>query len=123
MSASDTESVSVRLLPEPMPETRHFWQGTRLGELRLQHCDDCAQVYFPPRPFCPACSSRAVPVFAASGRGTLYSYIINHLPAPGFDAPFAIAVVQLEEGPRMMSNILDCEPTPEALPAHRRRWS
>ena len=52
----------------------------------------------------------------ASGRGTLHSYIINHLPSPGFDdGPFAIAVVELEEGPRLMSNILECEQTPEAL--------
>ena len=53
----------------------------------------------------------------ASGRGTLYSYVINHRAAPGFadDAPYAIAVVQLEEGPRMMSNILGLPATPEAL--------
>lgn len=52
----------------------------------------------------------------ASGRATLYSYVINHLPTPGFgDGPFAIAVVQLEEGPRMMCNIVECAQTPEAL--------
>jgi uncharacterized OB-fold protein len=52
-----------------------------------------------------------------SGRGTLYTYVINHRPAPGFedDAPYAIAVVQLDEGPRMMSNIVDVENTPENL--------
>ena len=50
-----------------------------------------------------------------SGRGTLYSYIISHMPTPGFEPPFAIAVVQLEEGPRLMANIVDCAQTPEAL--------
>ncbi|MBT6277274.1 MAG: Zn-ribbon domain-containing OB-fold protein [Chromatiales bacterium] len=106
---------SGRPLPVPTPETQHFWDGTKEGELRLQRCDDCEHNYFPPRPFCPACGSRSVSVFAASGKGTLYSYIINHLPTPGFEPPFAVAVVELAEGPRMMSNILECEQTPEAL--------
>jgi uncharacterized OB-fold protein len=55
-------------------------------------------------------------VFAASGNATLYSYVIHHRPAPGFTPPYAIAVVELAEGPRMMSNIVACEQTPEALP-------
>ncbi len=106
---------SQRPLPKPTPETEHFWEGTRLGELRLQRCDDCAEVYFPPRPFCPACSSRAVSVFVASGRGTLDSYVINERPHPAFDGPYSIALVRLEEGPRLMSNVVGCPQTPEAL--------
>lgn len=104
-----------RALPAPTPETQHFWDGTKRGELRLQRCDDCAHTYFPPRPFCPKCASRKVRVFAANGRGRLYSYIINERPARGFTAPYAIAVVELDEGPRMMTNIVDCPQTPEAL--------
>jgi len=104
-----------RMLPKPTPETAHFWEGTKAGELRLQRCTACAHVYFPPRPFCPTCASRDVEVFAASGRATLYSYVIHHRPAPGFDPPYAIAVVELEEGPRMMTNIVDAPQTPEAL--------
>jgi uncharacterized OB-fold protein len=104
-----------RARPEPTPETRHFWDGTRAGEIRLQRCADCARPYFPPRPFCPACGSRKVEVFAASGRARLYSYVIHHRPVPGFTPPYAIAVVELEEGPRMMTNIVDCPQTPEAL--------
>jgi hypothetical protein len=104
-----------RPIPQPTPETRHFWDGTRAGELRLQRCDACAHVYFPPRPFCPKCASREVSVFAASGRATLYSYVINHRSHPAFDGPYAIAVVQLSEGPRMMTNIVECPQTPEAL--------
>lgn len=105
-------------LPQPTPETQDFWDGARAGELRLQRCSDCANVYFPPRPFCPACASRSVSSFTASGRGRLYSYVINHRPAPGFeaDAPYAVAIVELEEGPRMMTNITGVEQTPEALP-------
>jgi len=83
--------------------------------LRIQRCTDCDHAYFPPRPFCPACSSRSVEVVAASGRATLHSYVIHHRDAPGFTAPYSIAVVQLEEGPRMMTNIVGCDQTPEAL--------
>jgi uncharacterized protein len=108
-------SASARARPLPTPETKHFWEGTAVGELRLQRCDDCANVYFPPRPFCPSCASRHVSIFSASGKATLYSYVIHHRPVAGFTPPYAIAVVELEEGPRMMSNIIDCPQTPEAL--------
>lgn len=107
--------MSERAIPKPTPETQHYWDGARAGELRLQRCKACDSAYFPPRPFCPECSSRDVEVFAASGRGTLYSYVINHMKSPGFEPPYAIAVVELEEGPRLMSNIVDCPQTPEAL--------
>jgi uncharacterized OB-fold protein len=105
----------ARPKPTPTPETAHFWEGTREGELRLQRCDACARVYFPPRPFCPACASRRVTAFRASGRARLHSYVINHRPGPGFDAPHSIAIVELEEGPRMMTNVVGCPQTPEAL--------
>ena len=111
----ERDLAASRPLPEPTPETQHFWRGTREGELRLQRCRDCAVPYFPPRPSCPRCSSRSVEVFAASGRARLYSYVISHRPAPGFEPPYAVAVVELEEGPRMMTNLVDTPQTPEAL--------
>lgn len=102
-----------RTPPAMTPDTRHFWQGTQAGELRLQRCDDCAQAYFPPRPTCPAYGSGKVQVFKASGRGRLYSYVIPDVPRP---RPLrATAVIQLDEGPRMMSAIVGCEPTAQAL--------
>jgi uncharacterized OB-fold protein len=104
-----------RALPQPTPETAHFWEGTRQGELRLQRCDACQHVYFPPRPFCPRCAHRRVTVIRASGRATLYSYVIHHRPVPGFEPPYSIAVVELEEGPRMMTNVVNAPQTPEAL--------
>ncbi len=115
MIGSPAMSINPKTLPRPTPETRHFWEGAKLGELRLQQCDSCAHVYFPPRPFCPECASRQVSVVRASGRATLYSYVINHRLPKWIDAPYAIAVVQLEEGPRMMTNILGVPQTPEAL--------
>ena len=104
-----------RKLPRPTPETAHYWDGTQVGELRLQKCHSCNESYFPPRPFCPRCSSRNITVFAASGKATLYSYIISHIPAPGLEPPYSVAVVTLEEGPRLMTNIVGCDQTPEAL--------
>jgi uncharacterized OB-fold protein len=107
--------MSQRPLPAITPETLQFWEGTRVGELRLQRCSACSHAYFPPRPFCPRCASREVAVFRASGRATLYSYVIHHRPVPGFTPPYSIAVVTLEEGPRMMTNIVETPQTPEAL--------
>ena len=104
-----------RARPKATPETKHFWDGTQAGELRLQRCNKCAKAYFPPRPFCPECGHREVTVFKASGKGFLYSYVIHHRPVPGFTPPYSIAVVELEEGVRMMTNIVDCPQTPEAL--------
>jgi uncharacterized OB-fold protein len=104
-----------RYIPEPTPDTQPFWDGTRAGELRLQRCDACQRAYFPPRPFCPHCASRKVTWFKASGRASLYSYVIHHRHVPGFTPPYSIAVVQLEEGPRLMTNIIECPQTPQAL--------
>src|SRR3954470_991437 len=107
--------MTERPLPAITPETRHFWEGARAGELRLQKCAACAHVYFPPRPFCPKCAGRDVAVVKASGRAKLHSYVIHARPTPGLDAPYSIAVVELAEGPRMMTNIVGCPQTPEAL--------
>ena len=105
-----------RILPQPTPETRHFWEGCKAGELRLQRCVQCRHSYFPPRSFCPGCGSREVETYAASGRATLYSYVINHRPRPDMGTePHSIAVVALAEGPRMMTNVVGCPQTPEAL--------
>lgn len=107
--------MTERYLPPATPETRHFWEGARAGRLMLQRCQACRHAYFPPQPFCPQCSSRKVEAFQASGRASLYSYTISLRDMPGMKAPYSIAVVQLEEGPRMMTNIVDCPQTPEAL--------
>lgn len=107
-----------RPLPQATPETEEFWAGARRGELRIQRCNSCGRAYFFPRPFCPRCSSSDVEWFTASGRGRLYSYVINQRPAMGFQdsVPYVIAVVELEEGPRLMTNIIGVEATPENLP-------
>jgi uncharacterized protein len=109
--------MSAKPVPEPTPDTRPFWDGCARGQLMLQRCRACGKPYFYPRAVCPACGSTDVEWFAASGRATLYSYVINYRPAPGFeaDAPYAIAVVELAEGPRLMTNIVGVPNTPEDL--------
>ena len=105
-----------RALPVPTPETAHFWEGCKAGELRLQRCRSCEKAYFPPRSFCRRCGGRDIEVFAASGKATLYSYVINFRPRPDMGTePHSIAVVELAEGPRMMTNVVNCPQTPEAL--------
>lgn len=105
----------TRVLASPTPETQEFWDGTRQGQLRISRCARCSQKFFPPRPFCPQCGHRDVAMVQASGRAILYSYVISHLPAPGLPTPYVVAVVTLEEGPRMMTNIVDCPASPETL--------
>ena len=107
----------LKPIPVPTPETQFFWDKCKKHELWLQRCESCQHVFFYSRFHCPQCLSEDVPFFEASGKGTLWTYMINHRPVPGVeeDVPYAIAVVQLEEGPRMMSNIVGVENTPENL--------
>ena len=94
-------------LPSPDPETQPFWDACRQGRFLVRHCNACGRDYFYPRPFCPHCSSRDIEWFTASGRGTLHTYVISHRPAPGFQdyVPYVAAIVELDEGPRVMTNI------------------
>lgn len=109
--------MATKPVPVPTPETQPFWDGTAAGVLRIQRCVDCGVPFFYPRTTCPHCLSDSLEWFDTSGRATLYSYTITHRPAPGFadDVPYAIAVVQLAEGPRMMANIVGVPNTPEDL--------
>jgi len=103
--------------PRPTPDTEPYWDGARQRELRLQRCTSCEKAYFYPRSACPHCGSNAVQWFVASGLGRLHTYVISHRAAPGFEAevPYAIAVVELDEGPRMLANIVGVANTPEQL--------
>lgn len=109
--------MAERPIPRPTPETQQFWDKAREGELWLQRNVRTGEAYFPPRPFFPGDPFAPVEWFKASGRAKLLSYVINHRAAPGFQelAPYAIAVVETEEGVKMMANIVEAEQTPEAL--------
>ncbi|MFQ5875994.1 MAG: Zn-ribbon domain-containing OB-fold protein [Dehalococcoidia bacterium] len=103
-------------LPQPTPETKPFWDALKEHRLLIQRCKDCGRAYFYPRPLCPKCFSSNVEWFQASGKGKLYSFVINYRAPPGFEPePYVIAVVELEEGPRMLSNLIGVEPDPEKV--------
>lgn len=105
-------------IPKPTPETLPFWEGTRRGKLLLQFCRSCRQHYFYPRPLCRHCLSRDVEWVEASGRGRLHTYVISMRPgrsAP-LPPPYIVAIVELDEGPRLMSNLVGVEPDPERIP-------
>ena len=108
---------AAKPLPKPTPDTQPFWDAVKRHELMLPKCKACGQLHYFPRPFCPHCFSWDLEWVRCSGKGKLYSFLINHRPAPGFEeeTPYVIAVVELDEGPRMLSNLIDIEPTPEAV--------
>ena len=98
--------------PERTPETEPFWSATRDGRLLLQHCGACGTVAWFPRAVCLACQSTDLEWRPASGRGTVYSFTVVHqgLGAYRDVVPFVVGYVELEEGPRVLTNIVGCEP-------------
>jgi len=84
-----------------------FWEGLQRGELLLQRCTACGVLRHPPAPMCGRCHSLAWDTQRASGRGIVYSYCIPHEPPiPGFTPPYVVALIELAEGPRLVSNLL-----------------
>ena len=95
-------------IPTPDMETQPFWDGCKEGKFLVRHCNVCNEDHFYPRPFCPKCWGDDVEWKEATGRGTLYTYSIvvqNDLPPFNERVPYVAAVVELEEGPRVMTNI------------------
>ena len=88
-----------------------FWAGVAEGELRLQRCSTCGVVRHPPRPMCPACHGLTWTTQRASGRGVVHSYVIPRVPVPpGFDDGYIVALIELEEGVRLVSSLTGVEP-------------
>jgi hypothetical protein len=105
------ETVALRALPAPDNASRHYWQSAADGKLVVQRCTTCREFQFYPRALCVSCAGETEWV-DASGRGTLYTYTIirqNRSPAFAALSPYAVGMVELEEGVRMMSNIVDCD--------------
>ncbi len=87
-------------------DSRFFWEGVEKGELRIQRCGGCGRLRHPPRPMCPGCRSLEWDHVVSSGRGEVYSFVVHHHPPVyGFETPFAVALVELQEGTRMVGNV------------------
>ncbi len=112
MSESAASGKPRADLPTIERESQHYWDAASAGTLLIARCDSCGTVHHYPRPFCPSCWSENVAPIEASGRGTLYTYstvYVNDLPPFAERLPYVAAVVELEEGPRLMTNIEGCD--------------
>lgn len=101
--------------PKPLPcvteDNQEFWNGCKARELRFQKCKPCGHVRWPASLICPACLSRETDWVVASGKGTIYTFAVYHVAYhPGFkdDLPYVVALVALEEGPHLLTNIVGC---------------
>jgi uncharacterized OB-fold protein len=101
-------------IPVPTPETRPYWEAARRHELTLQRCRGCGRFFFYPRAVCPHCFGAELEWQRVSGRGTLHTFTIVHRGLRDFPLgpPYVIAIVELAEGPRLMTNLVGVEPDP-----------
>lgn len=96
-----------RLIPAPIPteETKPFWQAALEDSLLLKHCLSCGQAHWYPRSLCPFCLSNQTEWLRATGRGSIYAFsVMRRAPQP-----YVVAFVTLEEGPTMLTNLVDCD--------------
>lgn len=103
----------VKHFPVPTPETAPYWEACRKHQLLIQRCLDCGEYQFYPRSICGHCLSGKIEWVRASGRGEVVSYTVMNRPvskAYGDEDSRVLAIIQLSEGPRMMSNLVQCEP-------------
>lgn len=92
--------------PQMNADTRYFWEGTAAGELRLQKCNACGELRHPPGPMCPTCHAHDRGYVVASGKGTVFSFLVHHAPyLPGKELPATLALIELEEGLRMIGEV------------------
>jgi uncharacterized OB-fold protein len=108
--------------PQPIAtaETAPYWRAALAGRLEIQHCRACSRHQLYPRPFCTRCLSNEIEWVTASGRGRIYTYTVCHVAAhPAFEArvPYAIAMIELDEGVRMLAGVVDAEPDRLAIDA------
>lgn len=101
-------ATKERTIPSPVtgPETEAFWQAAREGRFLVKGCDDCGRAHWYPRAVCPHCFGSSTRWKPASGRGVIYSFS----PMRRADPPYTLAYVTLEEGPTMLTNLVDCDP-------------
>ena len=98
-------------LPRPTEDSAPYWESAHKGELSMQRCSECGHVRFPPSVLCARCLSERHEWIKLSGRGTVFSWIVVHQsqhPAFNADTPYNVTIVELEEGPRLHTHIVEC---------------
>jgi len=109
-SESAAPSAPVRLRPPRAHDNAWWWEKIDAGELHIQRCAECGALRHPPRPMCGQCQSLEWDSIVSTGRGVVHSYVImHHPPIPGYGFPIAVALIDLEEGTRIVSNVVGCE--------------
>jgi uncharacterized OB-fold protein/acyl dehydratase len=110
------EPTAPRPKPPRNQDNAFFWEGVDRGELLIQRCVSCRRLRHPPRPMCPNCQSLEWDSVTSSGKGEVYSFVIPHYPqVPMFEYPYVVAVIALEEGTRLISNVIDIDPGDVAI--------
>ena len=105
------QEAVVRPAPILTEDNHWFWDAAREGKIVAQRCSGCQRLRHPPRPMCPWCHSLQFEITDLSGRGSVYSYSILHHPQnPAFEYPVIAVLIELEEGVRILSNLIDVEP-------------
>lgn len=110
MRRIEPHEAHAKPLPVPDPDSRAYWKGLKDGRLLLQHCGDCGHVQLYQQAICRRCGSEALEHRAASGRGVVHSFsVVHRAPGPAFkrDTPYAVLLVELAEGPRMISSLVE----------------
>ncbi len=103
--------MAARLAPSISPDTAFFWDGLKDRKLLIQRCADCGTMRVPPRPMCGKCQSLNWDSVESSGRGTVYSFVMpKYPPLPFLQYPYVVALIELEEGVRIVSNLCDVDP-------------
>jgi uncharacterized protein len=113
MDRARTDTRNKKPVPCPSPETLPFWEGAKAHHLLLPLCNNCGRFWFPPTQRCAHCMSADFVWREASGNGRIYSFVVYHrVYHPGFEGevPYVVAVVELDEGPRLVSNIVRVAP-------------
>lgn len=98
-------------VPDRNPDTERFWEATLDGQLLIRRCRTCGDAIWYPRPICPFCHSTDTVWETGSGRGSIYSFSVVRRAGGQWreSTPYVLAYVELEEGPRIMTNIVDCD--------------
>lgn len=113
--------MTARPLPQPTAISKPFWDACRERRLTIQRCQACARYVFIPQAFCPRCLRRSLAWVQAAGTGSVVTYTVVWRPqTPAFEVPYVIAVVRLDEGVEMMTNLVDVEPDQVSIGARVR---